>query len=328
MFYEKDVPYYAGHRDSSAPDYCDLRLYSSWDSVRSEALRDAVESDIVINASYCPEGARITDDVLELNGPLHVFYDLDTPITLKALDSQGTDYLRREQIARFDLYLSFTGGRALEKLHRQYGARLARPLYGCVDPDAYRRVAVDPEFRSALSYLGTYAPDRQQKLDELLLGPARRCPTLQFVLAGSMYPDDWIWPSNVKRFDHVEPTRHAALYSSSRATLNLTRQEMAESGFCPSGRFFEAAACSAPILTDWWEGLDAFFDLEEELCVVRCAEDVLSYLNAAESELRAKAERARSRTLAEHTGDCRAEELLTYCNEAYRRQGAATEVTA
>ena len=328
VFYEKDVAYYARHRDCAAPDFCDLRLYSCWDEVRHAALREAADSDVVINASYCSEGARISDDVLDLSRPLHVFYDLDTPITLSHLAQYGAEYLRRDQIARFDLYLSFTGGSVLKKLEREYGAQLARPLYGCVDPDAYQRVALNPDFRCSLSYLGTYAPDRQQKLDELFLEPARRCPNLQFVLAGSMYPWQWSWPTNMRRFEHVAPSEHAALYSSSTATLNITRREMADSGFCPSGRFFEAAACSTPILTDWWEGLDTFFDPQEELCVVWSAGDVLSYLNADHDELRTRAERARRRTLAEHTGEHRAEQLLNYCQEAYRRLHSATEVAA
>ena len=44
-------------------------------------------------------------------------------------------------------------------------------------------------------------------------------------------------------------------------TLNITRGEMAANGWCPSGRFFEAAACGTPLITDPWEGLDSFFDL-------------------------------------------------------------------
>jgi len=328
IFYEQDAPYYAVHRDfHSSPD-CDLKLYSCWEDVRAAALSDAAESDIVINASYCPDGARISDEVLEIEGPLHVFYDLDTPITLNALASQGSDYLRGDQIPRFELYLSFTGGRVLEELERHYGAQLARPLYGCVDPEAYQRVAAHKAFRCWLSYLGTYAPDRQQKLNELFLEPAHRCPGWPFVLAGSLYPRDRTWPENVKRFEHVAPNRHAALYSSSRATLNITRREMADSGYCPSGRFFEAAACGTPILTDWWEGLDAFFDPEQELCVVRNAEDVLACLSMSDVELRAKAERARNRTLSEHTGECRAGQLLAHCEEAYRHNKPVREVMA
>ena len=328
VFYEKDVPYYAAHRDLTTSPFCELKLYSSWDQVRRTALQDARDSDIVITASYCPEGARISDEVLALDRPLHVFYDLDTPITLNALASDGADYLRRDQVPGFDLYLSFTGGGILQELEQRFGAHLARPLHGCVDPDAHRRVAADEQLRCSLSYLGTYAADRQQKLDDIFLEPARRRLDLEFVLAGSLYPGHWRWPENVRRFEHVAPDRHAALYSSSRATLNITRQEMANWGYCPSGRFFEAAACGTPILTDWWEGLDTFFEPGEELCVVHTADDVLSCLSRDDRQLHAMAARARDRTLAEHTGERRAAQLLSYCEEAFRLRKSATEVVA
>ncbi len=328
VFYEKDVPYYAAHRDFTHPDYCELKLYSSWDDVRADALHDVRESDIVITASYCPDGARISDEVLPIQGPLHVFYDLDTPITLNRLVSGALDYLRRDQIAEFDLYLSFTGGSLLRRLELEQGAQLARPLYGCVDPDVYFRVASPDVFECSLSYLGTFAADRHQKFDMLFLEPARRRNDLPFVLAGSLYPSEWRWPANVKRFEHIAPDQHPALYSSSRATLNITRQEMAHSGYCPSGRFFEAAACGTPIFTDWWEGLDAFFDPQRDLRVVATAEDVLSALNMPDEDLSVLATRARCRTLDEHTGERRGAELLSHCEEAYRRKHAATEVMA
>ena len=327
-FYEKDVSYYAGHRDFSSCKYCDLHFYEHWQQVRSHALDAARESDIVITASYCPEGARIIDDVLELDRPLRVFYDLDTPITLGRLASGGVEYLRQEQIAGFDLYLSFTGGAVLERLERTYRARLARPLYGCVDPDVYHRVPVEPEFACWLSYLGTYAADRQDKLEALFLQPAREREQEQLLLAGSLYPGELQLPANVARFEHVAPKRHPALYSSSRATLNLTRREMAESGYCPSGRFFEAAACGTPILSDWWEGLDSFFDPWRELYIVRTAEDVISALESPDQDLRLMADRARARTLEEHTGERRAAQLLQYCEEARRQKSNVAEVMA
>jgi len=123
IFYEKDVPYYARHRDLVTCEYCDLRLYADWDEVRLEALHNAADSDIVMTASYTPDGARISDETLELARPLHVFYDLDTPITLGQLENGPLDYLCREQISAFDLYLSFTGGRLLWRLEQEYGAR-------------------------------------------------------------------------------------------------------------------------------------------------------------------------------------------------------------
>ncbi len=316
VFYEKDVEYYARRRDFSCCDYCELVLYASWEQVRARALADAAKADVVICASYCPDGVRVADEILELNGPLRIFYDLDTPITLSGLKHGDVDYLRRDQIPAFDLYLSFTGGGVLEELERQWSARLARPLYGCVDPDVHARVPVRSEYECGLSYMATYAADRQHKLDLLFLEPARRLPQGQFVLAGSMYPWNWSWPPNVRRFEHVTPGDHPALYSSSRMTLNLTRDGMARYGFCPSGRFFEAAACGTPIVSDAWEGLDSFFRPGEEIFLVRTTEDVLEAVACADSVLAQMATSARLRTLDEHTGEHRAAELLSYCEEA------------
>jgi spore maturation protein CgeB len=316
VFYEKDVPYYARRRDFSNADFCDLYLYSSWDSIRRQALAEAAESDIVINASYCPEGARICDEVLALDRPLHVFYDLDTPITLDNLKKDGVEYIRASQIPAFDLVLSFTGGGILDELEQAWGAQKAVPLYGCVDPDVYAGVPIREDFRCLMSYMGTYAPDRQRKVDELFLEPARRRPFDSFVLAGSMYPWDWSWPGNIHRFEHVAPGDHPALYSSSKFTLNITREAMASGGFCPSGRFFEAAACGTPIISDWFEGLDQFFTPGEEIFIVYDAGDVMHTLSFSENELGRLARRARERTLAAHSGLRRAQQLIGYIESA------------
>lgn len=316
-FFEKDVPYYQARRDFDCCDYCNLNLYPDWDQVREQALRVAADSDVVITASYLPEGKRINDDVLGLSRPLRVFYDLDTPVTLSKLCDGGVEYLDREQIPEFDLVLSFTGGEILHELERNYGARMARALYGCVDPDDYVRVEPASEFASDLSYMGTYAADRQEKVDQLFLEPARRHPEMRFVLAGSLYPWEWEWrwPGNIKRMEHVRPQDHPLLYSSSRLTLNITRGEMARWGWCPSGRFFEAAACATPLISDWWEGLDWFFDVVRDLRVVSRPEHVEHALSMPEEELAALAKHARERTLDDHTGRVRAQQLLQYLEE-------------
>jgi spore maturation protein CgeB len=315
VFYEKDVEYYYWRRDFASSEYCELVLYPEWEAVRRRALADAASSDVVLMGSYCPQGTRIAEEILALSGPLHVFYDLDTPVTLEKLRAGGVEYLSAEQIPAYDLYLSFTGGSILCELETAWGARRARPLYGCVDPGVYGRVAPRAEFECRLSYMGTHSEDRRHKLEELFLAPARRLPQARFVLAGSLYPQDWTWPANLSRFDHVAPAKHPALYSSSRATLNITRDGMARSGYCPSGRFFEAAACGTPIISDWWEGLHEFFS-PEEILVVRSAQEVVAALQGEEAELRRRGERARQRTLDEHSGECRARQLEQYLEAA------------
>lgn len=326
-FYEKDVPYYARHRDFAELAYCQLVLYPDWNTVRQDALAHAAESDVVMVASYCPEGAWISDEIVALEKPLKAFYDLDTPVTLAKFAADGTtEYLHPRQIANFDLLLSFTGGSALRKLE-EFGARVARPLYGCVDPDEYQRVERNRDLANDLSYMGTYAADRQQKLSDFFLSPALHAPEMQFLLAGSLYPWDWQWPANVRKLDHVSPQQHSSLYSSSRLTLNITRRDMAESGYCPSGRFFEAAACGCPIVTDTWEGLDAFFGKDELLRVNSC-DDVLSALRMDVTELERYAQRARERTLGEHTGMHRARQLLSFLDEAKTSRSTAKSEAA
>jgi spore maturation protein CgeB len=325
-FYEKDVHYYAAHRDLPRPDFCELVLYDNWANVRRSALECAAESDVVMTASYCPDGSQIADEVLEQNGPVKIFYDLDTPITLAKLRSgEKVEYVRSEQLREFDLVLSWTGGRALEELRERWSVRMARPLFGCVDPDVYKREVPRDEFKCALSYMGTYATDRQDKLDQLFLEPSRNRSELTFLLAGSLYPWTWQWGDNVKKLDHVRPSDHPALYSSSKCTLNITRAEMAESGFCPSGRFFEAAACGTPIISDWFEGLDHFFTEGEEIFISRSARDTLMALDSPLDQLRTMASRARERTLDENTGRHRAEQLLQYCDEARASRPSRTD---
>jgi spore maturation protein CgeB len=324
-FFEKDAEYYALRRDFNACGYCDLVIYGEWQEIRCRALQEAAESDVVMTASFCPEGARINDDILALQSPLRVFYDLDTPVTLDKLRAGDLDYLRARQIAEFDLVLSWSGGRSLAELETVWKAELARPLFGCVDPDFYVAAPREQRFESALSYMGTYAADRQDKLDRLFLECARRRPDLAFLLAGTLYPWHWQWPANVKRFDHVSPAEHPALYCSSRLTLNLTRAEMAACGYCPSGRFFEAAACGTPIVSDWFEGLDTFFQPGEEVLIASSTEDALQALGLDDGDLARISARARQRTLDEHTGEHRARQLLHYFEEAYlARHGKLT----
>ena len=84
---------------------------------------------------------------------------------------------------------------------------------------------------------------------------------------------------------------------------------MAEMGYCPSGRLFEAAACGTPLLSDWWEGIEEFFNPGSELIVARHTEDAIAALQMSDEQLSNIALLARERTLDEHTADRRALEL-------------------
>jgi spore maturation protein CgeB len=311
VFYERDVEYYALRRDLENPWYAEVRIYQSWKAIRQRAIAEAAAADVVMTTSFCPDGSAIQCDILGLDHPLKVFYDLDTPVTLDGLDLDSpaiAAYIRREHVPLFDLYLSFTGGPVLQSLTTRYGARRVAPLYLCIDPEEYRSREISRVFD--LTFVGTYAADRQAKLEELFLAPARALPDRRFLLAGPMYPQDLTLPANVERRSHVPGAELPAFYSASEFTLNLTRRPMQRAGFSPQGRLFEAACCETPVLTDDWPGLTEFFEPGSELLVVGSTEDVCRALTeTTPAERRRLAARARERVAAAHSGERRAQQL-------------------
>jgi spore maturation protein CgeB len=309
-FYERDVPYYAAHRDATDPQGCRLRLYDDWSGVRLEAADAVRRADVAMVTSYCPDARAASDLVLAATSTLRVFYDLDTGVTLARITAgEWVPYIPPGGLGDFDLVLSYTGGAALDGLQRQLGARRVAPLYGSVDPDAHRQVDASQLPRASLSYLGTYAPDRQQRLEALFVEPARRRPSARFVIGGSQYPPDFPWTPNIYYVWHAPPPSHPAFYCSSAMTLNVTRDAMARMGYCPSGRLFEAAACGTPILSDMWEGLDSFFEPDREILIANTTDEALAAIERPTDELARIGAAARERTLAEHTADCRAREF-------------------
>jgi spore maturation protein CgeB len=334
VFFERDVPYYASTRDLFELPGTELVLYPDWESALPRARREAADSDVAMVTSYCPDGIAATSLVLDAaasGGPLAVFYDLDTPVTLFALRAgRPVSYIGPEGLGGFDLVLSYTGGTALDELQERLGARRVAPLYGSVDPGVHRPAASQPDYEGDFSYLGTYAADRQAALDRLFLEPARRLPDRRFVLAGAQYPADFPWRPNLYFVRHLPPADHPAFYGSSPLTLNVTREAMAAMGYCPSGRLFEAAACGTAVLSDTWDGLDEFFTPGREILCADTTEDALAALELSREELIRIGAAARERALAEHTAERRARQLvdLLAASPVSRKPYLATAETA
>jgi spore maturation protein CgeB len=313
VFFERDVPYYAGARDLYEIENGELILYGDWDEIAPAARRHLREADVAIVTSYCPDGNAASELAMETGEPVRVFYDLDTPVTLSMLrQGEKLPYIGPRGLSDFDLVLSYTGGAALTELRDRLGGSLVKPLYGHVDPATHRPIEPRPNYAADFSYIGTYAADRQDALVELFVDPARARPEARFVIAGAQYPQDFPWADNIFFVRHLPPEEHPAFYSSGRLTLNITRRAMAEMGWCPSGRLFEAAACGVPIVTDWWDGLDAFFEPDSEILVARSSADAIAALDRDDAELKRIAERARERVLAQHTSERRAQELQSF----------------
>jgi spore maturation protein CgeB len=318
LFLERDMPWYRANRDTIGLSPGSVRLYQTVDELRARWRNTLAEADLVVVGSYVPEGTAVGSLVLAIASGIVAFYDIDTPVTLASLAKGDCPYLNAEMIAGFDLYLSFTGGHALQVLEQRYGAPAARALYCSVDPDCHKPIASRPVWD--LGYLGTYSVDRQPALEAFMCASARRTPAGRFVVAGPLYPPEVSWPANVDRIEHVGPDRHAWFYGRQRFTLNITRADMLRMGYSPSVRLFEAAACGTAIISDWWPGLETIFVPGKHLLVARSADEVLAYLyELPDRERRQLAARARQHLFTHHTAAHRAIALEGYVEELLGR---------
>lgn len=315
LFLERDVPWYASHRDLPNPPFCETALYESLEDLKERFSGDVREADFVLVGSYVPEGVEVGQWAIETaRGPVG-FYDIDTPVTLAKLERCDYEYLHPRLISKYDIYMSFTGGPTLQRLEKEYGSPMARPLYCSFDPSLYYPEEREP--RWDMAYMGTYSDDRQPTVNELLVKPAASWPVGRFCVAGPQYPASLYWPSNVQRIEHLPPSEHREFYNSQFFTLNVTRDDMIRAGYSPSVRLFEAAACAVPIISDYWDGLDSFFSLGSEILVAQNAGESLDIMQTLNERKRRRIGlAARERVMREHTAEKRAEEFEGYIKEA------------
>ncbi len=306
LFLERDRPWYAQNRDLPDPGFCRLALYDDLDGLAPHAAAIA-DADAVLLGSYVPDGIAVARLVQATARGVTAFYDIDTPVTLAALERDDCAYLSRAVIPGFDLLLSFSAGPTLRRLEREFGARRAEGFYCSVDPVQYRPTRAPRRWN--LGYLGTYSDDRQPTVSRLLIEAARRAPGRRFVVAGPQYPAGIDWPPNVERIEHLAPAAHPDFYSACGWTLNVTRADMIRAGWSPSVRLFEAAACGCPIVSDRWDGIADMLEPDREIVLADDAGTVLAALDWPDARRDALADRARRRILATQTSAHRAEQL-------------------
>ena len=319
LFLERDMPWYSENRDLPNPPYGVTKIYSSLADLKQRFTSIIQSAELVVVGSYVPEGVAVGEWVTHLAHGLTAFYDIDTPITLRKLLHRKYEYINPHLIPQYDMYLSFAGGPIIDLLENTFGSPMARPLYCSVDPDLYYPEKLDSLYD--LGYMGTYSDDRQGPLEKLLIEPARNWKEGTFAVAGPQYPEKIVWPENVKRIEHLPPPDHRRFYCSQKFTLNITREDMRQAGFAPSVRLFEAAACGVPIISDYWEGLDSFFEFGDEIVLSGSSEETVKLLQTISDAERTRiGQNARKRIINLHTAKHRAEELEYYISKAKKKK--------
>jgi spore maturation protein CgeB len=306
-FFEPDAYERQAHRDIDDPPWAKVVVYGPdrWE----DALERARGADVVVKASGVGvRDAELEAGVLDLGAPATIFWDVDAPATLARLEADPDDPLH-ELVPRYDLVLTYGGGDPVVTRYRAVGARDCIPIYNALDPVTHHPIAPDERFACDLAFLGNRLPDREARVEEFFLGAAELLPDRRFLLGGSGW-DDKPLPPNVTRLGHVSTNDHNALNCTPLAVLNVTREDMAENGWSPATRVFEAAGAGACLITDAWAGIELFLEPEREVLVATCGQAVAEQLQGLTSRrARAVGAAARRRLLAEHTYAHRGEQV-------------------
>lgn len=313
-FYEPDAYERQQHRDMADPTWARVVVYSAEgeEGVRG-ALAEATSADLIIKAS----GVGVFDELLEAAtldlqkpGTLVVFWDVDAPATLDRVQADPRDAFAA-LIPRYDLILTYGGGRPVVDAYTALGARACVPIYNALDPATHYPVAPDPRFSGHLGFLGNRLPDREQRVEQFFLQPAASLPNRKFLLGGNGW-DDKPLAENVSYLGHVYTPDHNAFNCTPLAVLNIARDSMARYGFSPATRVFEAAGAGACLITDRWEGIELFLEPDCEVLVASDGDEVAHHLERLSTRrARQIGEAARKRTLAEHTYEQRVTQLET-----------------
>ncbi|WP_288428066.1 glycosyltransferase [uncultured Agrobacterium sp.] len=302
-FYEPDVYGRQEHRDIEPPDWCKVVVYSGTVEALKEAAAKAGSADIVIKASGVGfEDDLLLEEVLSNSHPkaLKIFWDVDAPATLAELKAAPQHPLRLA-LSSLDLVLTYGGGEPVVAAYRALGAKECVPIYNALDPHTHHPVPKEERFVTDLFFLGNRLPDREARVEEFFLKAAQTLPEKSFLLGGAGWSDR-AFSSNLTYIGHVPTRDHNALNVSARAVLNVSRESMAQNGFSPATRVFEATGAGGCLITDHWEGIDRFFKPGEEILVARDGHDVaelVRHLTAEEAQAIGK--RALIRALSDHT---------------------------
>jgi spore maturation protein CgeB len=310
-FFEPDAYERQSHRDIADPDWARVVVYDASETGVMEALRSSRDNDVIIKCS----GVGIFDallerSVLELGGTDRRigFCDVDAPATLERVLGDSSDPFR-ELIPRYDFVFTYGGGDPVCGRYLKLGARQCVPIYNALDPSTHHRAQPDPRFAGTLGFLGNRLPDREARVEEYFLKPARALPQQRFVLGGSGWQDKELSP-NVHYVGHVYTAQHNAFNSTPLAVLNVNRDSMASYGFSPATRVFEAAGAGACIITDAFEGVEQFLTPDSEILVAHDGAEICRHLETLSPErAREIGRNAQRRVLRHHTYAQRAEQL-------------------
>ena len=324
-FAEPDIYDRQKNRDTGSIHYAEVLVYETPTDLE-HLLATACEADLVIKHS----GVGADDELLEREVLVCrsrrtkvAFWDVDAPATLARVETDASDPFRA-LIPQYDMIFTYGGGPPVVEHYCRLGAKQCHPIYNALDPETHFPVVPDSGLECDLAFVGHRLPDRERRVENFFLRAAVLAPELRFVLGGEGWGGKAL-PANVKWIGHVGTADHNRVNCSARMVLNVNRESMADVGFSPPTRIFEAAGAGACVITDEWAGIDTFFRPGTEILVASSAEQIVHWLRSVDGSRERKiGEAMLARALRDHTYSLRARQVDTILKSFAQQQGTVS----
>lgn len=239
-----------------------------------------------------------------------LYFDGDVPASLPRFSGFASGFKSYEaaDLSEYDGFLCNSDAGAEEL--RAMGARDVRTVHWGMDPSLYEPVPIQQD--RDIFFYGYGLEYRQEWFDAMVTRPSRAVPEVGFFLGGTQFPED-VGDATLVGDVSFNVLRQACCRS--RINLNISRSTHAEFRGSSTMRPFELAAMGCCIVTNPHEGIDAWFEPDKEICIVKSSDEALSTYRALlsdEDRRRAMGLAARQKIVQRHTHRHRAREIVEY----------------
>jgi len=280
-----------------------------WLKKLRKTLEKEADVDAVIFFNVPPNQIKgIPTRIQKEFGIPSIFYDMDAPDSIPGFSTSrlAFNWYSDADLTEYSAIILNSEG-AIPQLELM-GAQNVHTVHFGVDPDIFRPVNAVKDID--VFFYGQGDQFREKWIDCMITVPSKTLPDSSFLVGGKPFRNDL---GNAKRIMNMPISSWVEYCCRSKINLNITRKHHAEV-FCSStARIFELASIGCCIISNPVNGLDKWFDLDEEVIMIKSekeAVEMYTWLLSAENIRLKMSEKARQRVLKEHTHRHMAKKLL------------------
>ena len=243
----------------------------------------------------------------EFNVPV-IYFDGDVPASLPNMQgfASGFRIYQGADLGEYSAFISnSTGGEA----HlRRLGAGEVHTVWYGADPNLFSPLEAIAQENDIFFY-GHGREYRSDWVDAMITQPSKTLCDVGFAVRGNNLGD----LGKCATLPYMSFSMLRQYVCRSKINLCITRKAHASVYCSSSSRPFELAAMAACIVANPYDGMEAWFEPEKEIIIVRSTEEAVDryrHLLANDSVREAMGRAARERVLKQHTFQHRARQLL------------------